>query len=244
MTGNGNGSGEGMKRTRRAVRRRASDVPQRPPEPEARARPPKPRPRTEGGTAIVPRAEVDAHSHALYERFAKTTPRGPVIGGLEIARLMDVRQFVFRQKMYRVPPVEADLAAQILDCQERIRRHAKPGTTVEEVREMFRDAARLSKQAARPAGWFRRWFLPGMFWGLWRNPFRKATPGEVGRNLAFFSTLIVSEVRLPSAEPRALRPGTSSPTSQDSPKRSRPGAIRRGGRSGDGGGSRSPGATS
>lgn len=193
-----------------------------------------------GEVRILPRADVEAHSRALYKAGAAKAPLKPIVGALEIARLMDVREFVFRMKMYRVPPIEADLAAQILDCQDRLQRHTKPGTTVEEIRDLFYDAARLSKLAARPTGLVRRvlWLWPRY------NPFRMATPVEVGRHLSFFCTLIVYEAVLPNAEPFAHGLGTFNPTSRASPSGSRPGATPPGGRSNGGAGSRSRGPTS
>lgn len=202
----------------------------------AAAPPPKPN----GEIRIIPRRVVADLAHTEYQRFVKRQVDRPIIGAMEATRLMDQRQFIFRQKMYKVPPVEADVAAQILDCQERIRKNAKPGTPLEVVRKVFADAARLSKIACRPAGLVRRvlWLLP------FYNPFTKATPYEVGRHLGFFSMWIVFEGELQNELRTGSPSGTSSPTSPGSQNGSRRGATRRGGRSNGGAGSRSRGVTS
>lgn len=200
----------------------------------------KPKPRTSGEIRIAPRADVERISQEDYKRYMKGQADRPIIGAMEATRLMDQRQFIFRQKMYKVPPVEADVAAQILDCQERIRKNAKVGIPLEVIRNVFADAARLSKIACRPAGFVRRllWFLP------FYNPFTKATPYEVGRHLGFFSMWIVFEGELLNAPQAESASGTSSPTSPASRSGSRRGAIRRGGRSNAGAGYPSRGDTS
>lgn len=168
--------------------------------------------------------------YAVRQRLDATAPKSQVIGTTEAARLLDRREFVFRGRPYRVPPVPWPLAAEILGVQDRIRVLASGGDTAA-VLEAFGQAASLSRRACYPAGWFRR-----LLWPITPNPFRRATPWEVGRHLGFFSTCLALDgaaFGMPGNDPAR---GTSGPISPASSRTSPPGSVRTA--------SRSPGATS
>lgn len=187
---------------------------------------------------IVRREVIDALAREQYKTHFKGM-EAPIIGGLETARLIDKREFIFRQRMYRVPPLPWHLAAQILDVQHRMRKLAKSGADLKMTLSVFEDAARLSKLAVRPAGRIRR-----LFWRFARNPFLAATPSEVGRNLTFFSTCMWLDQGGPLQAAPSPASGTSSPSLPASSTTSQPGATRSGGRSLGSGGSRTRGRTS
>jgi hypothetical protein len=174
---------------------------------------------------IVPRPEVDrawAEHRAEVRRQLAATRKPDVIGAGEAARLFDKREFVFRGRAYRVGPLNAEDAFELLELQDRIARMAQ-GTLKGSVQDARRVAS-LSKRVARPAGFLRR-----LLWPLTPNPFRKADPWEVGRNLGFFSTFLVLDAN--SSTTSKGHPGTSSPTYPRSSNGTRRGATARATRS-------------
>lgn len=152
----------------------------------------------------------------------------PIIGHLEAARLLDRREFVYRGRAYHVAPVPWPLAAELLDVQQQLRA-LTDSSPLDDALKIFKRAARLSKRACRPMGLFRR-----LLWPITRNPFRDATPWQVGRNLGFFSMCLMLDGDLPGAA--SLAHGTSSPTSPHLSPASQPGQARTA--------TRSPGRTS
>lgn len=154
-------------------------------------------------------------------RGPRPQPKEPAaIGALEAARLLDQREFMFRGRPYRVPPVPWPLAAELLDVQERLRLIG-PDAALPDTLEVFERAARLSKRACRPAGFFRR-----AIWHITPNPFRQATPWQVGRNLGFFSMCLMLDGDRPLTPAPDRQPGTSRPSSPASSLASRPGRER------------------
>lgn len=130
-----------------------------------------------------------------------------VMGALEAARLLDRREFVHLGRPYVVPPIPWPLAVRLLDVQERIRTMG-PGAPPPEALEVFESFARLARRACRPKGLLRR-----LLWPTTPNPFRKATPWQVGRVLGFFSMCLVLDGDLPATAQASPARGTSSPTS-------------------------------
>lgn len=171
---------------------------------------------------------IDAFAAAEYARHFSTENDPPPLGVMEALRLMDKREFIFRGRPYRVPPLEWKIAAEMLDVREKLR-HMKPEAPLPEMIEEFERVARLSKLACRPAGFVRR-----MLWSITPNPFRRATPWEVGKHLGFFSMCLGldREQQLGAAGAASeLRPGTSRATSLASSNISLHGRIVKGSRS-------------
>lgn len=155
--------------------------------------------------------------HAVRENL-DATARPQVTGATEAATLLDRREFIFRGRPYRVPPVPWRLAAEILGVQDRIRAFG-PGADRTAIIDAFTQAAALSRRACHPAGWLRR-----LLWPITPNPFRHATPWEVGRHLGFFCTCLTLDgaaFGMPSSV--SPPPGTSGRISPDSSPGSRPG---------------------
>lgn len=135
---------------------------------------------------------IDAFAAAEYARHFSPENEPLPLGVMEALRLMDKREFIFRGRSYRVPPVPWKIAAEMLDVREKLR-HMKPEAPLPEMIVEFTRVARLSKLVCRPAGFVRR-----MFWRITPNPFMKATPWEVGKHLGFFSMCIGLDRELPS----------------------------------------------
>lgn len=149
---------------------------------------------------------------------ANARAQSAITGALEAARLLDRREIVFRGRAYSVAPVPWPLAAELLEVREGIAGLAASNTkgTPQDLRTLFDRAARLSKQVVRPAGRWRR-----LLWPITRNPFRKATPWEVGRNLGFFSLILSLDAEpWETATPGALASGISQAISRGSSERS------------------------
>lgn len=184
------------------------------------------------------REVIEAFSRAEYQRHAKAVHTPPV-GVLEAVRLLDQRELIYQGRAYRVPPIPWHEAGELLDARERLRDLSKPGARLADSVAVFTTVARLSKKLCRPVGFVRRvlWLWP------WYNPFNRATPWQVGRNLGFFCTCLVldRDPGVPLAD--HLPSGTSSPTLPRSPNGSRHGATPRGGQVGVKA-ARSPGHTS
>lgn len=173
---------------------------------------------------------IEAFAREEYARHFSSANEQPPLGVMEVVRLMDKREFIFRGRAYRVPPVPWRVAAEMLDCKEELRTLADDAPLSEIVR-VFERAARLSRKVCRPAGFVRR-----ILWPLTPNPFRKATPWQVGKNLGFFSMCIgldqtqqSENLELPKAE--RPRPGTYRRTSPASSNGSLRGRIARASRS-------------
>jgi hypothetical protein len=175
---------------------------------------------------LVSRKVVDDLARAGYQRHHKEVQQ-PIVGALETARLLDQRELVFQRRRYRVPPVPYRVAVEIIDVRVRIQELAAAKAPTSEVLLALNEAARLSKLACQPTGFLLRllWLLP------FYNPFKGATPYEVGYNLAFFSMCLGRDQNPDQQRETASRaPGTSSSTSPDSLAPSLAGVTRRGGR--------------
>lgn len=174
---------------------------------------------------LISRKVVDGISKAEYQRHFKDVQQ-PIVGALESARLLDQRQLVFQQRRYRVPPVPYRLAVQIIDVRGRIRDLQQKKAPASDVLEVLEQAAVLSKAACRP-----RTLVQKALWALpFYNPFRRATPFEVGVNFAFFSQCLGRDLQPELWEPVSRALGTSSSTQAPSRSVSPSGAIPRGGR--------------
>ena len=169
---------------------------------------------------LVHRELIDELSRQEYRKHYQGTRTQEMVGALETVRLLDKRELVFRQRVYRVPPVPFDLAARMLDLRVKLSA-MQPNAPLTEALELYEEAARLSQMACRPAGLVRR-----ALWRLLPNPFRKATPWEVGRNLAFFSMCLALDREPQMWEPVRRGLGTSSPTWPGSRNGSRRGPMR------------------
>lgn len=104
----------------------------------------------------------------------------------EAAALLDQREFMFRGRPYRVPPVPWDLAVRLVAVQDRLRAFP-PATGPKAVLRELVTFVHLAKLLCRPAGRIRR-----LFWPIAPNPFRKASPHEVGELMGFFSACLIT----------------------------------------------------
>lgn len=177
---------------------------------------------------LVPR-EQTAKAWAEWEhdlaRSVSAAARPAVVMADESAALLDHRERVFRGRRYRVPPIPWRLAVQVLTCQEDLRQNARagaeagtPAEIAEDTLAIFERASDLAKKIMRPTSFVRR-----LLWPLTPNPFRRATPKEVGELLGFFFVCLVVEGGQQS--PPAPR-GTSPQIGRPSPGASRPGPAR------------------
>lgn len=153
----------------------------------------------------------------------------------EAAALLDRREFVFRGRPYRVPPVPASEGARLLALQDHLRRIDRYADPIA-VLGPLRIALAICKRICYPRGAVRR-----ALWRITPNPFLKATPREVGELLGFFSACLVMD-QARRGTTTASR-GISSRTSLGSRGSSPRGPIRPGGRR-NGEAFRSRGATS
>lgn len=159
------------------------------------------------------------HERHAVRQTLNATARPQVTGATEAATLLDRREFIFRGRAYRVPPVPWPLAAKLVAVQEQIRT-LRADSDVAAVLEAFGAAAALSRKACRPAGWFRR-----LLWPITPNPFRRATPWEVGRHLGFFSTCLMLDGSSFVNPSSPGQPGTSSASSRPSSRATPLGAV-------------------
>lgn len=172
-----------------------------------------------------PEQMLAAHARARAKVARPRETQSQVHGALEVVRLLDKREFIFHGRPYQVPPVPWPLAAELTHVQERIRTMG-PSTPLAETLEVFARAAALSKKTCHPAGFLRR-----LLWPLTPNPFAKATPWQVGRNLGFFCMCLVLDGDLPATAQANPAPGTSNPTSPASSRATRNGRGRTASRS-------------
>lgn len=169
---------------------------------------------------LVPREVTERawrEHDARLARAASDGARPSVVMADEAAALLDKRELVFRGRGYAVPPVPWKLAVEVLSCQTEMRRLAgrKDAEPAEAV-ALFRRALRLFKRLSRPVNPLRR-----LLWPVTRNPYRNATPREVGELLGFFSvflTLDASGSSNPTTAPRGTSPRRSRPSSMPSPR--------------------------
>jgi hypothetical protein len=133
------------------------------------------------------------------EQYARAFPKRPA----SVTRARNVRatllivgdgkvEFAFHGRMYEVLPVSFEDGCRLQDVQATLGELAETGSTgganggpetIERSLHAFRFIAGLARRYVRPRGKWRR-----LLWTvrLTRNPFRRATPAEVGELLGFF----------------------------------------------------------
>lgn len=175
---------------------------------------------------IVPRAEVERRWRAwekktLRRRLDETTPE--TVNAETAADLLDRREIVFRGRRYAAPPVPWPLAAKLLAAKDDLAALGE-GDDVYSVEAVFLRVTRLAKKALRPTSPLQR-FL----WPITPNPFRRATPKEVGSLVGFFFGSVMLDLassRTPREATASAGPrGTSRATSRASWPGSPPGSA-------------------
>ena len=171
----------------------------------------------------VQREVIDNFARERYREIVKKIRKeaAPTIGTTVAARLLDMRELVFRGRAYSVPPIPWPLGSRILGVLEAFQENP----TIENHQE----AAHLAHSICRPVGALRSLVYRRV------NPFQEMTRFEVGRVLGFcwmFHVLDLAGVEPPEARAH----GTLSPTSAGSSSTTKPGLAPTA--------TRSPGATS
>lgn len=155
---------------------------------------------------LVPRAQVEAawREHERAQALARQADARPdVVMAEETAALVDRRELIFRGRGYVVPPVPFPLAAKLLAAQEKFRQvSTRTDVSPTETVALFLRTVSLFRLAAQPKGRIRR-----ALWSITPNPFRKATPREVGELLGFFCVFLTLDGSAQSR--RSPAPGTS-----------------------------------
>lgn len=161
----------------------------------------------------IERAWREYESERVREGLKKT-PR--IVNAHTTAVLLDSREYVFRGRKYRCPPVPWRWAEALLRLDQELKDSG--GEKAERSdREILSEVLTTVKRAVHPSGWRR------LFWRITPNPFRNATPGEVGHVLGF-CCLCVRIDDYNSRNGIAFQIGISPPNSPGSSTATRPGS--------------------